>query len=434
MSLFFGFNIGQIYACKLDLMNRFLLDSQEFDTIFLTFLLGSIVGIFLGGRVTYDVGRRLPMVGSFLLGAIAQCSLLVAPAFSSYLISEFVVGGAYGIFLISALIYVAEIASIRKRGKATITIFLAQVIGIYIAIFCGRALYLNAYTTIVFFLICAFMLALISFLRLPESPRWLSISGFNDAALSELFVLRHNAAAAARELADINECGRGEDRGIELFLHSGSYRRTIWFLAILTVLIHLSGFAFFPYMSVKVVSEYQMRFYAMGEELIYGTDFINAGITVFLLAAIAATLTVDTIGRKKLMLGSIFTTELVLVLMYFLTVFSWDFGVVLLGVLVLIYIFAASIGLFVFFATVVSELLPAQGRELGEALIFFISFVGLLSSMMMFDIVTDTIGLSGFFALNLLFGAILFALVYHSLPELLGQSLESLELSYLRGN
>ena len=134
------------------------------------------------------------------------------------------------------------------------------------------------------------------------------------------------------------------------------------------------------------------------------------------------------------MLGSIFTTELVLVLMYFLTVFSWDFGVVLLGVLVLIYIFAASIGLFVFFATVVSELLPAQGRELGEALIFFISFVGLLSSMMMFDIVTDTIGLSGFFALNLLFGAILFALVYHSLPELRGQSLESLELSYLRGN
>ena len=87
-----------------------------------------------------------------------------------------------------------------------------------------------------------------------------------------------------------------------------------------------------------------------------------------------------------------------------------------------------------FFATVVSELLPAQGRELGEALIFFKSFVGLLSSMMMFDIVTDTIGLSGFFALNLLFGAILFALVYHSLPELRGQSLESLELSYLRGN
>lgn len=434
MALFFGFSIGIIYACKADLVNRFLLDSQEIDSIFLTFLLGAVVGVFLGGRITYDAGRRLPIAGSFVLGSIAQCAVLMSPAFSSFLISEFVLGGAFGIFIIAALIYIAEIAFYENRGAATISIFFFMVIGMYIAVLWGRFFYLNNLITAFFIFISSLLLALVSFFRLPESPRWLSISGFNDAALSELFVLRDNASLAAKELADINECGRGEDRGIALFLHSGSYRRTIWFLSILTVLIHLSGFAFFPYTSIRIISDYQMYFYSLDIDILYGDDFVKAGMMVLLLSAVTTILTVDKMGRKKLMLGSILIAEVILVLMYFLIVFSSNFGMSILGVLILFYIFASSIGIYVFFATLLSELLPAQGRELGVALVFFINFVGLMSSIMTFDILTGTVGLSGFFALNLLFGSILFAILYHSLPELKGKSLESLELSYLRGN
>ena len=309
-----------------------------------------------------------------------------------------------------------------------------MVIGMYIAVLWGRFFYLNNLITAFFIFISSLLLALVSFFRLPESPRWLSISGFNDAALSELFVLRDNASLAAKELADINECGRGEDRGIALFLHSGSYRRTIWFLSILTVLIHLSGFAFFPYTSIRIISDYQMYFYSLDIDILYGDDFVKAGMMVLLLSAVTTILTVDKMGRKKLMLGSILIAEVILVLMYFLIVFSSNFGMSILGVLILFYIFASSIGIYVFFATLLSELLPAQGRELGVALVFFINFVGLMSSIMTFDILTGTVGLSGFFALNLLFGSILFAILYHSLPELKGKSLESLELSYLRGN
>ena len=434
MALFFGFSIGIIYACKSDLMNRFLLDSQEIDSIFLTFLLGAVVGVFLGGRITYDAGRRLPIAGGFVLGSIAQCAVLMSPAFSSYLISEFVLGGAFGIFIIAALIYISEIAFAENRGAATISIFFFMVIGMYIAVLWGRFFYLNNLITAFFIFISSLLLALVSFFRLPESPRWLSISGFNDAALSELFVLRDNASLAAKELADINECDRGEDRGIALFLHSGSYRRTIWFLSILTVLIHLSGFAFFPYTSIRIISDYQIYFYSLDIDILYGEDFVKAGMMVLLLSAVTTILTVDKMGRKKLMLGSILIAEIILVLMYFLTVFSSNLGMSLLGVLILFYIFASSIGIFVFFATLLSELLPAQGRELGVALVFFINFVGLMSSIMTFDILTYTVGLSGFFALNLLFGSILFAILYHSQPELKGRSLESLEISYLRGN
>ena len=54
--------------------------------------------------------------------------------------------------------------------------------------------------------------------------------------------------------------------------------------------------------------------------------------------------------------------------------------------------------------------------------------------MMLFEMLVQRLSLSGFFALNLLFGALLFAFVYHSLQELKGKTLEFLELNYLRGN
>lgn len=433
-AIFFGFSIGEVYACKFDLMKRFMLDNQEVDNILITFLLGAVAGVFLGGRVTYDTGRRFTIVGSFLLGAIAHSALLLSPAFSAYLIAQFVQGSAFGVYIISSLLYVSEIATQESRGKSTMCVCLMLTIGIEISIFVGNLCYMHLYGAVISILVLSFLLGIICFLRLPESPRWLAVTGFTDAALSELFILRKNTSIAARELADINECARGSDKGIALFLHSGSYRRTIWFLFFVTVLIYFSGYAFFPYISIQLVTEVQRRYYSLNNELLYNYDFLKSGITIVLLGAITATFTVDKIGRKKLMLGCIFVTELVLVLMYFLIFLGGNFGIMFLDTLVLVFIYAASIAMFVFFSTIVTELLPTQGRELGISLIFFINFVGLMSSMMLFEMLVQRLSLSGFFALNLLFGALLFAFVYHSLQELKGKTLEFLELNYLRGN
>ena len=68
------------------------------------------------------------------------------------------------------------------------------------------------------------------------------------------------------------------------------------------------------------------------------------------------------------------------------------------------------------------------------ALTFFINLVGMLAGFTLFDNLTSALGLRAFFALDILFGALLFALSYHSLPELRGKRLEDLELSSLRGH
>lgn len=436
MAMIFGFNLGHVYACKPEIMDKFLLDSREIDSVMGTFLLGAIIGVFLGGRVTYDAGRRLPLIGSFLLGSLAIVANLLAPAFSSYLVSEFVVGGAFGIFFVSSLIYVAEIIFPDSRGLWTSMIGLSVILGAEIGVLLGDIIFNNAHAFAAAILVLSLLLAIVSFFRIPESPRWLALSGFADAALAELIRLRNNTAAAARELADINECGRGENRGIALFLHSGSYRHKIWLLASVTILCHLSSFAIFPYMSLQLVSSFQRVIWELDEIQAYDYHYgyLKAAITVILLSAVTVVLTIDRIGRKKLLLGSIFATEVILILLYLITLFTGSRGFMFMGTLVLLYIFTATIGIVVFFCTMVSEILPAQGRELGVALTFFINLVGMLAGFTFFESLTSELGLRAFFALDILFGALLFALSYHSLPELRGKSLEDLELTSLRGH
>ena len=75
-----------------------------------------------------------------------------------------------------------------------------------------------------------FLALVIAILKLPESPRWLALSGYYDAALSVLFSLRNDMGIAARELAGVNECCRGEEKGAELFLQNTNFRKIVWLL------------------------------------------------------------------------------------------------------------------------------------------------------------------------------------------------------------
>ena len=59
---------------------------------------------------------------------------------------------------------------------------------------------------------------IVSYLRLPESPRWLALTDSSDKALTELIRLRNSTSEAARELAAINECVLGDDRGITVYV------------------------------------------------------------------------------------------------------------------------------------------------------------------------------------------------------------------------
>src|SRR5574344_161171 len=117
MSSIFGFNLGSLVSIKVRLINVFMLEIYNFDSIFSTFLLGMFVGVFLGGRLACETGRVLTILGSFGVGVLGLSTSILAPTFSTLFIAEFAVGVCFGTYLLTALCYITEIAPAAHRGQ-----------------------------------------------------------------------------------------------------------------------------------------------------------------------------------------------------------------------------------------------------------------------------------------------------------------------------
>ena len=51
MATVFGFNLGAMLSSKVRLINIFMLEIYDIDSMVNTFMLGSFVGVFFGGRL-----------------------------------------------------------------------------------------------------------------------------------------------------------------------------------------------------------------------------------------------------------------------------------------------------------------------------------------------------------------------------------------------
>ena len=51
MSTVFGFNLGAMLSSKVRLINIFMLEIYDIDSMVNNFLIGALVGVFLGGRL-----------------------------------------------------------------------------------------------------------------------------------------------------------------------------------------------------------------------------------------------------------------------------------------------------------------------------------------------------------------------------------------------
>ena len=194
-------------------------------------------------------------------------------------------GLAFSLYTLSSLIYICEITLPSNRGFCACLLPVAFLLGVEIGIFTpdlrpsgeGFPLYL----LLVMIHILALVLAI---LKLPESPRWLALSGYYDAALSVLFSLRNDMGIAARELAGVNECCRGEEKGSELFLQNTNFRKIVWLLLSLVLFIQLSGIVILPYTfsDLMIKTSYSKDFYMFS----YSYDLLKASLTVALFGAV----------------------------------------------------------------------------------------------------------------------------------------------------
>ena len=436
LSVFFGLNLGSIFAYKNQLMYVFLLNSYDIDSVVSVVLLGAVAGVMCGGFISQGSGRKSGIIAGAAVGLAASCTAILASDFSSLLLSEFTVGAGFGIYIVSALLYAAEISLPSSRGMCCCLPAAGACLGLLASIAARLVMPDSPLLISICIASLGSALCLLCALWLPESPRWLALAGYSDAALTSLFTLRRNQAAAAREMAFINDVAGRTERGMQLYLHSAVSRRALRTLVVLIVLMHLSGFAIVPYMSLELIHRYKLQYLGIlvMRNYDYSYGFVKAAITVAFFGAVTAMMASDRAGRQKSMLVGTMISLGMLALLSAVTLFGMsDLNVVFVSALILVYIFAAVFTTLTFLCVFSCELLPSGGREAGLCLILVIHILCFIAGIQDVGVMSPGFDLSPFFAALLCFCALLCFLLAFRVPDLGVGSLERNETRLMEG-
>ncbi|MGN1280960.1 MAG: MFS transporter [Succinivibrio sp.] len=430
MASVFGFNLGAVLSSKVRLINIFMLEIYDIDSMVNTYLIGSIVGIFLGGRIVYDTGCVQSLIGSFCLGVIGQCTSILSPTFSSLFIAEFAVGVAFGVYLVASICYIVELSPSDKRGQCSTLIWVFLISGFLTSLMLKDFLPRNGISAVIVILSVSVPIMVVSYLRLPESPRWLALSDYSDKALSELIRLRSSTSEAARELAAINECVLGEDRGIQLFFRNSVFRTVLWFMLLLLTLLHISGLAIMPYMSLEIIKTFKASLGVLlpNERTEINYMMLKTVVFTILLAAVLTFFMIDRVGHKALLIVSVSINFIGLLILYFIYFIpSQTFGPVLIASAFILLSFGSSLAFITFLGVIVPELLPAKGRVFGITTILLFNSVAIMLGIFFFSSFVHSQGMLLLLSIFIMATAWLFTLIYQGLPETKHHMLESME-------
>lgn len=161
----------------------------------------------IAGPAADTYGRRLMILNAaavFIVGALASAA---APGVEVLVIARIVIGVAIGLASAAAPVYISEVAPPESRGRLVSFFQLAVTIGILVAYLVGLAFDGIEGWRWMLGLGCVPALALaFGMLRMPQSPRWLVMTGDDFAARATLAKIRvDDPDTIDREIEEIKE-------------------------------------------------------------------------------------------------------------------------------------------------------------------------------------------------------------------------------------
>ncbi|HWC07985.1 MAG TPA: sugar porter family MFS transporter, partial [Solirubrobacterales bacterium] len=169
--------------------------------------IGAVFGAAIAGPAADTYGRRLMILiaaGVFIVGALASA---VAPGVEVLVVARIVIGVAIGLASAAAPVYISEMAPPESRGRLVTFFQLAVTIGILVAYLVGLAFDASEGWRWMLGLGCVPALALMfGMIRMPQSPRWLVMTGDDFAARATLAKIRvDDPDTIDREIDEIKE-------------------------------------------------------------------------------------------------------------------------------------------------------------------------------------------------------------------------------------
>lgn len=203
--LLFGYDTGVIAGALLFIKADFDLGSFAQGLVVAAVPIGAVGGAALAGPAADRYGRRLMILVAaavFIVGALASAA---APGVEVLVVARIVIGVAIGLASAAAPVYISEVAPAESRGRLVTFFQLAVTIGILVAYLVGLAFDGVEGWRWMLGLGCVPALALaVGMLRMPQSPRWLVMTGDDFAARATLAKIRvDDPTAIDRELDDI---------------------------------------------------------------------------------------------------------------------------------------------------------------------------------------------------------------------------------------
>ena len=400
-------------------------------------LVGCVLGAVLSGVLSDWLGRKTPLIIAAALFTLSAFGTGYVSSFTPFIIFRLI--GGLGIGLASTLspMYIAEIAPAAYRGRFVAINQLTIVIGILAAQIANYSIAepiaegaapaailasWNGQTGWRWMFYAELVPALLFFVLMflvPKSPRFL-VKRRQAAQAKAVLTKIGGDAYAHSELESIQLTLKESQQQQVAFkeLAQPQVRPVLWLGIVLAVFQQWCG--------INVIFNYADEIFTAAGYTV-GDMLFNIVITgsVNLVFTLVAMRTLDSLGRKKLMLIGAMGLAIVYALLGGAYYFGFQGVPVLILVILAIAIYAMSLAPTTW--VVLSEIFPNRLRGLAMSLATFSLWVACFLLTFTFPILNSTFGAYGTFWVYSLICLMGFLFVKHRLTETKGKTLEAIE-------
>ncbi|HEX6687493.1 MAG TPA: sugar porter family MFS transporter, partial [Solirubrobacterales bacterium] len=295
--LLFGYDTGVIAGALLFIKGDFDLGSFAQGLVVAAVPIGAVGGAAFAGPAADRYGRRVMILAAafvFIAGALVSAA---APGVEVLVIARIVIGVAIGLASAAAPVYISEVAPPESRGRLVSFFQLAVTIGILVAYLVGLAFDgIEGWRWMLGLGVVPALALAFGMLRMPQSPRWLVMTGDDFAARATLAKIRvDDPDTIDREIEEIKE-SIDEKPGAWSELLQPVVKAALVVGVGLAILQQVTGINTVIYYAPTIVEFTGVNSSAGSILAAVGVGIINVGMTVVALRLL------DRAGRRTLLM------------------------------------------------------------------------------------------------------------------------------------
>ncbi|MFG2498941.1 MFS transporter [Streptomyces sp. NPDC048441] len=323
--------------------------------------IGMLIGALLSGRLADRIGRVKVIALCVAVSSVANLALSVATSPDSFMALRFVQGLAIGGEVPVAATFIAEITRSHQRGRFVLLYELVFPAGLTLgALVAAWVVPVLGWRWMYALAAVPGLLCILVQRKVPESPRWLADHGRTEEAADVMSGIEAEVERiTGKPLPPVPEAlpvvAPGEAASGLRGLFTGRYRRRTLVIGVLWFTGYFVNYGITSWLPTIYQNRYDL---SLSDALLYSTVTSCAG----LIGCLVAALTVDRVGRRKVITGCLGGAAVMLVALAAVGA-GTPLQVLVWTSLAAVFFFGSNICLYLY----TPELFPTRMRALGSS-------------------------------------------------------------------